>query len=238
MPKVFCSWSGGKDSCLACYLGVNNGLEVQYLANTVTEDGQRSCSHGISAEVIRLQAQAMGIPILQRPTTMNTYETEFISMLRAFKREGIEGGIFGDIDFNPHREWIETVCQAAGVTPHLPLWGKNQGTIMRDFISLGFESVVVAARADLFGDEILGRTVDLDFLDYLEELGRTRDITPCGEAGEYHTMVIDGPLFKKRVNILETSNELREGKWFLEIIKADLSNKQQVVIQGVRTWLK
>ena len=96
---------------------------------------------------------------------------------------------------------------------------------MRDFINLGFKAVVVAARADLFSDEILGRTVDTDFLNHLEELSRTRDITLCGEAGEYHTLVIDGPLFKKRVEILETSNELREGKWFLEIIKADLRNK-------------
>ena len=120
--KVFASWSGGKDGCLALYRAVVSGLDARYLANTVSEDGQRSRSHGISADVLRAQSEAIGIPIVQQRTTGETYETEFIKMLRTFKQEGIEGGIFGDIDFNPHREWIERVCQEAGIIPHLPLW--------------------------------------------------------------------------------------------------------------------
>jgi len=146
-------------------------------------------------------------------------------MLRAFRQEGVDGGVFGDIDFNEHREWIDRVCQEVDVIPYLPLWGENQDKIMRDFIDLGFEAVVVAAKADLFGEEILGRTVDPDFIKHLEELKETKEITPCGEAGEYHTLVIDGPLFSQRLEILETNKVLREGRWFLDILNSELKSK-------------
>ena len=203
-------------------------MDVRYLANTITDDGKRSCSHGLSAEVIRMQSEAMGIPVLQRRTTGETYEAEFISMLRTFRQEGIEGGVFGDIDFNEHRQWIERVCQAANITPHLPLWLESQDKIVREFIDAGFEAIVVAARADLFGEDILGRKIDADFLNYLDELRQSRniDITPCGEAGEFHTLVIDGPLFKQRVEIKETRKVTRDERWFLEILKTDLLASQ------------
>ncbi|MFC1971649.1 ATPase, partial [Chloroflexota bacterium] len=82
MPQVFASWSGGKDCCLAAYRAIVKGMDIRYLANTVSDDGRRSCSHGISADVIRTQADAMGIPIVQQSTTRETYEDEFIKMLR------------------------------------------------------------------------------------------------------------------------------------------------------------
>lgn len=225
MNQVFISWSGGKDSCLAGYLATINGLEVRYLANTVTEDGQRSRSHGLPAEVLQVQSQAIGIPLVQQRTSWDNYEAEFKKMLRAFRQEGIEGGIFGDIDFDEHRQWVERVCQEVDITPHLPLWGENQHKILRDFISLGFKAVVVATKADLLGEEWLGRRVDLDFIRHLDELRKTKDITPCGEAGEYHTLVTDGPLFKKRLEILENRKVLKDEHWFLEIVKSELRAK-------------
>ena len=225
MNQVFTSWSGGKDSCFACYLATINGLKVRYLANTVTEDGQRSRSHGLSTEVLQVQSRAIGIPLVQRRTTWDNYETEFKNMLRTLKAEGIDGGVFGDIDFNEHRQWIEGVCRQVNITPHLPLWGQSQDKILRDFIDLGFEAVVVATKADLLGEEWLGQRVDLDFLKQLGELRKIKDITPCGEAGEYHTFVTDGPLFKKRIEILETSKVLKDGRWFLEILKSELRLK-------------
>ena len=138
MTQVFVSWSGGKDCCLACYRAAASGLDVRYLANTISEDGQRSCSHGISADIIRTQAEAMGIPIVQQPTTRETYEAEFIKMLRAFRAEGIEGGVFGDIDFNPHREWIERVCQEADITPHFTPMAGEPGQINKRVYRCGF----------------------------------------------------------------------------------------------------
>jgi diphthine-ammonia ligase len=225
MKSVFASWSGGKDCCLALYRAESAGLDVRYLANTVTEDGKRSRSHGIAAEVIQMQSQAIGIPLVQRRATRENYEAEFINMLRAFKQEGIDGGVFGDIDFNEHREWIDRVCQKADITPHLPLWLESQDKLVREFIDSGFEAIVVAAKADLFGEEVLGQKIDRNFLQQLEEMSQTIPITPCGESGEYHTLVIDGPIFKKRLEILETSKVLREGRRFLEILSTDLKDK-------------
>ncbi len=225
MTRVFISWSGGKDSCLACYRAITGGMDVRYLANTVSEDGQRSFSHGIAAEVIRKQAEAIGIPILQRRTTNDNYKAEFINMLQAFKEEGITDGVFGDIDFDPHREWIEKVCRAADITPHLPLWKNNQIELLKEFIELGFKTTVIAVRPEFFKENVLGKIIDPDFIGFLRELSRIKGITPCGEAGEYHTLAIDGPMFKKRLQILETRKINRNGIYFLEILNAVIESK-------------
>lgn len=144
----------------------------------------------------------------------------FTGALLQLKKEGIGTGVFGDIDFDPHREWIEKVCEKAGVKPILPLWQKDQAQIARDFISLGFKSVVITTQADLLGGEWLGRQFDHDFLKELSAC--YPNITPCGEAGEFHTLVIDGPLFKKRIQILETERVKRGNYWFLDIKKCEL----------------
>lgn len=225
MNEVFVSWSGGKDSCLACYLATTEGLKVRYLASMITEDGKRSWTHGQSPEILQVQARAMGIPLIQQRTTRANYEAEFKNMVRNLKQDRVKGGVFGDIDLEEHREWVERVCRQAGVTAHLPLWGMEQGQVLRNFVNLGFEAVVVAAKADFFSEETLGRRVDLDFIGHLEELGKTGDITPCGEAGEYHTLVIDGPLFQQRVEILETRQTLAEGTWILEVLNTELKAK-------------
>ena len=223
MEKVFVSWSGGKDCCLALYRAVKKGLDVRCLANMITEDGQRSCSHGMSAAVIKKQAEALGIPIAQRPTTHDTYETVFTDTLKGFKKEGITGGVFGDIDFNAHREWIERVCANAGITPQLPLWLQSQQKLMEEFIDAGFKSVVVAVKADILGKEALGRIIDRDFLGYIK--GLNKNITPCGEAGEFHSLVVDGPLFKKRVAIMESEKVTRGEHHFLELKRVELKAK-------------
>jgi len=191
----------------------------------LTEDGTCSRTHGLSAEVIQLQSQAIGIPLVQRKATWDTFEAEFKKMLRSFKRKGIDEGVFGDIDLDEHREWIERVCRAVDITPHLPLWGKSQDEMLRHFINLRFEAIVVATKADILSEEWLGRTIDLDFINLLTDLQKTKNITPCGEAGEYHTLVTNGPFFQKRMEILETRKVFRDKHWFLEILRADLRGR-------------
>ena len=222
MQQVFTSWSGGKDSCFACYRASGSGLKVRYLLNMVTGDGKRSWTHGLSAELLQMQSKAIGIPLVQKQTTSTNYEAEFKNALLTLKRDGITGGVFGDIDVEEHRQWIERVCQRADIEPHLPLWGLSQDKIMRDIIDSGFEAIIVATKADLLGEEWLGHRVDLDFLSKIE---RMKGITPCGEAGEYHTFVVNGPLFKQRVEIVDSNRALRDGHWFLEISKCELRDK-------------
>ena len=181
MTRVFASWSGGKDCCLAAWRAVNSGLDVRYLANTVTADGNRSCSHGISAAVIRRQAEALGIAIMQQTTEGDNYRDRFVEMLKVFKKDGVEAGIFGDIDFNAHREWVESVCNEVGMKACLPLWLEDQTVLMHEFIDAGFKSVIVAVKAELLGPEFLGRIIDRDFIADIAALNQ--DITPCGESG-------------------------------------------------------
>ncbi len=225
MRQVFVSWSGGKDCCFACYKAAASGLKVRYLVNMITEDGKRSWTHGLLAELLEMQSQAIGIPLVQRRSTMATYEADFKDVVLPLKKEGIRGGVFGDIDLEEHREWVERICREVDVTPHLPLWGLSQEKILGDFIGLGFEAIIVVAKADLFGEEWLGRKVDLDFLAHLFELQQTRGISLSGEAGEYHTLVTDGPLFNQRLEIPEANKVLREGYWFLEILRGELGSK-------------
>ena len=223
MTKGFVSWSGGKDCCMAAWQASRQGIEIAYLLNMVTADRQRSCSHGIAAQWINRQAEALGLPLLQFPTTSENYQDIFTGALKKLRSDGITTGVFGDIDFEPHREWIEMVCKPSGITPVLPLWGRNQNQIVLDFIENGFQAVVVAVRADLLGEEWLGRTIDKKFLKDLRFL--KKGITPCGEAGEFHTLVVDGPLFKKRIEIRDAVNVKRGEHWFRDIKKIELVEK-------------
>ena len=223
MAKAFISWSGGKDCCLAAHKAIEQGIKINYLLNTVTEDGQRSCSHGIAARWIRQQSEALDIPLLQLPTTNDSYQSVFVDALQHLSEERITTGVFGDIDFEPHREWIEKVCAQSGVTPVLPLWGGDQNKIILDFIDLGFKAIVIATRADLMGKEWLGRMIDKEFLKDVADLNK--DITPCGEAGEFHTLVVDGPIFKKRLEICDAEASKRGEHWFWDIKKVELVEK-------------
>lgn len=223
MEKVFISWSGGKDSCFAAYLAAQSGLEVSHLVTMLAEDGQHSGFHELTIELLDLQSQAIGIPLVKQRAGEGTYKKDFTDVILALKKEGVSGGVFGDIDLEEHREWVEQLCREVGISPHLPLWGKSQDQVLKDFTGLGFESVIVLARADLFGEEWLGRKVDQEFIDYLEGLGDK--VTPCGEAGEYHTFVVDGPLFKQRIEIGEATRTKRDKHWFLDIAGGELSEK-------------
>ena len=119
--KVFSSWSGGKESALATYKATSQGHQVLYLVNFISEDGERSRSHGIKAEVLDLQAKAIGIPIVQVKTSWEDYEKNFKKVVEKLKEKGIQGGVFGDMDLEEHREWLERVCGELEIKPILPL---------------------------------------------------------------------------------------------------------------------
>jgi diphthine-ammonia ligase len=221
-PGVFLSWSGGKDSALAGYLAMREGMRVSGWLNTVTPDGERAWTHGQSAPVIALQAEAAGIPILQLPTSQVEYDRRFRESLIWLAAQGMAGGIFGTIDVAEHRRWAEEVCSGTGIKPYFPLWGKEQGEILNIFVAAGFRAVIVATDAAKMGEKWLGVNIDTAFLQKIRHL---KGITPCGEAGEYHSYVYDGPLFKKQIEIRQSRKVLRNGYWFREILDAGLAEK-------------
>lgn len=211
--KVFCSWSGGKESCLACYKAMQEGHEVASLLTMVTTTGSYSRSHRLSRELLIAQSQAIGIELHQRRVSWNTYERDFIKALNAFKQEGIAGGVFGALYLSDDRAWVERVCSEARVIPLLPLWGMETKDLLRAFIEEGFEAIVVAVRRDLMDDQWLGKQVDGVFVEEMEKRG----IDVCGEYGEYHTLVVDGPIFSRRIEIKETKVTRRGTMAFLHV---------------------
>ena len=223
MTKAIVSWSGGKDSCLAAFEATQSGFEVAWLLTFFSREFKRSLSHGIEMKVMSEQARAVGIPLIQRivPRGMDEYEQEFISAVSELREKGAEAMVFGDIALEEHKEWIERVCGQLRIKAVEPLWGRKSRDVLLDFIAAGFEAVVVAADSKIFSPEFVGRKVDEDLLKMLQALG----VDPAGEQGEYHTLVTDGPLFKRRMEILETAPVLKSGWWFLDIRRFKIREK-------------
>jgi len=217
--KTFISWSGGKESSFALHQAILEGFQVSYLLNMVTENGERSRSHGLSSKLIRLQSKALNIPLLQQRCTWETYEGEFKKAVLKFQEKGVKMGVFGDIDIIEHLDWVERVCREVGVKAYLPLWGKNQKELLSDFINAGFETIIVATKAEILDKDWLGKKLNKNFIQELEK----KKISPCGESGEYHTFVVNGPIFKKRIKILESNRVFKDDHWFLNILKYELN---------------
>ncbi len=202
--RWFVSWSGGKDSCLAMHRHIAAGAgKPTALVTTFVEEGDRTRGHHLSSTVLETQAAALGVPLIARPTSWAEYTAVFADTMRELVATGVTEGVFGDIDLDAHREWVETVCGTTGVRAFEPLWLEPRAKLLDDFLGAGYEAVVVALRPAQLDPALLGRTLDASLIAEFEAAG----IDACGEEGEYHTVVVDGPGFAHRV-------ELRPGATF------------------------
>lgn len=225
--KIISSWSGGKDSCLALHKTLQQGHQVLYLLNFISKETKRGCFHGLDSNLMEMQSKALGIPIIQKEVSpdMKKYEEEFKNAVLELKEKyGISGMVFGDIYLDEHRNWVERVCNELKITPLEPLWNLKPEGVAIQFIELGFKAVVVSAKADLFDENFVGGEFDRETLKFLIE----KNICPCGENGEFHTFVYDGPFFNEKIKIAETEKIMKEGFWkayFLNIKKYGLEKK-------------
>ena len=208
--KVFSSWSGGKECALAMYKATSQGHEVSYLINFISEDGERSRSHGTKASVIALQAEAIGIPLIQVQTSWEDYEENFKKAVRELQDKGIEGGVFGDIDLEEHREWVDRVCSEIGIKAILPLWGIKAEDLIEEFLKLKFKAIIVATRLE---KNLLGKVLDKALVKEIIKLGSH----PCGESGEYHTFVTAGPIFRRALKVTKGESKKIDNMWFWDI---------------------
>ena len=196
---------------LACHRIMRQpGIEVAFLLNMLAEQGDCSLSHNLPADLLREQAGMMGIPILQRKASRKEYEKEFKQAITDLKRQGVEAGVFGDIDLQVHRDWIERVCREAGIIPLFPLWDDKREDMLEEFISAGFKSRIVVTDPAALGEAWLGCEIDREFMAKIKTLS---DVDACGEKGEYHTFVYDGPFFKHPVSFHEVSRVSVENHW-------------------------
>jgi diphthine-ammonia ligase len=209
------SWSGGKDGCFAVYQALQQGYKISHLVNFISRESQRVSAHGLMPGLVKLQSERIGIPLVQKETTHDGYEQQFKEVVNSLIPSGVEGMVFGDIYVQEHLDWIQRVCNDLNIKAFEPLWDRNTEDIMADYVNAGFKSVIIAAKSELIDENWIGKIIDKSYLDYL----RNRGIDVCGENGEYHTLVIDGPLFKKPINLLETRVIKRDNLWFLDIVK-------------------
>ncbi len=191
--KVFVSWSGGKDCMFAAYrfLHENNDNSIHSLLHME----RAKSAHGFDNDLLREQADAMGLPLTIAKVGAEGYEAAFKSALSSLKEAGVSHGVFGDIYLEEHRTWVERVCGEVGVTPIFPLWGMGTESIMQEFVASGFKTLIVAIHKEMVSGEYLGCTIDRAFI---ESFGTLPDVDICGERGEYHTFVYDGPLFRRQ----------------------------------------
>jgi diphthine-ammonia ligase len=193
--RFFASWSGGKDAYLALQRGVAAGGRPGALLCMLEEGGSRSRGHGLSLATLHAQADALGLPLVTRATSWDDYEDAFLDALDELRSKGVEAGVFGDIDLEPHREWVERVCAARGFAPRLPLWREPRRVLLDELLGHGVRATIVVVRADRLDASFLGRVLDHALIDALE----AARVDACGEEGEYHTMVTDAPLFSDPV---------------------------------------
>jgi diphthine-ammonia ligase len=210
-PRAAISWSGGKDSCAALQRAAA-ACDVVSMVTMFDEEGRRSRSHGLRPEVLLAQAERLGLQTVWRRCSWSTYDAAFSSALDTLAAEGVSHVIFGDILFEEHLRWAEDMCGRHGLTAVEPLWGSSTETLFDEWTSSAAEAVIVTARTAFFDHSWLGRPLTKDMREDFARLG----VDPCGELGEYHTVVTNSPLFSRPMPICHRGHVQRSGCWALD----------------------
>jgi len=186
------SFSGGKDSMLALDRAIRAGYRVSALLTLYDGASDRVRFHGVPMGVMRAQADALGLPARHHPTAPETFERVFLAALGELRAEGIGGLIFGDIHLADVRAWYEGRVRAAGLEHVEPLWGEDPAALAAEVVARGYRAIITCLEDATTDPAWLGRPLTGALV---AEFAR-RGIDPCGERGEYHTLVTDGPLFR------------------------------------------
>lgn len=212
MKKVIVSFSSGKDSMLALHrLSKMKDVQIEYLFTTLSEEFGRVSSHGVSEQLLDLQAEMLGFKLkkiyIKASTTNEEYERVMSRFTSEAEEEGITHVMFGDILLGDIKKYRENNLKKTRLKPIFPLWGESTKDLMDEFLSLGYKTVITAIDPKKLPRELLGKEIDHDLIDSLPD-----DVDICGEYGEYHTFVYDGPMFKKPLPI-KIVNEIKETEY-------------------------
>jgi uncharacterized protein (TIGR00290 family) len=195
LEKVLLTWSGGKDSALALHGLMGSGeWQVVSLLTTVTEEFDRISMHGVRRALLEEQARSLGMPLeivyLPRDATNEEFEGRMRGRLEEFRARGVRSVAFGDIFLEELRTYREKNLSVMGMGALFPLWKRDTGELARSFVTLGFRAVVTCVDSTALSGEFVGREFDERFLADLPA-----SVDPCGENGEFHSFVYDGPIF-------------------------------------------
>ncbi len=214
MEPVLVSWSGGKDSAHALYeLLKTSRYRVVALLTTVTEGYDRISMHGVRRDLLERQAASLGYALeevaISKGAACEEYESKMRDILMRYASSGVSSVVFGDIFLEEIRDYREGNLSQIGMQGIFPLWGRNTSRLAAEFISRGFKAVVTCVDSKFLDGRFAGRDFDERFL---SELPGTVD--PCGERGEFHSFVYDGPLFREKVPLAKGGVVLREERFY------------------------
>ena len=215
-PRAAVSWSGGKDSYLALHRSCTS-YDVVALITMFDDEGTRSRSHGLKPQVLEAQADRLGLPICTGRGSWATYEDGYMRALRDARALGISHVIFGDIMYDSNREFPERVCAASGLVAVEPLWGESTDLLYREFVDTGADARIVTVRDTVLDASWLGRRLTLSLLPDLQAAGAD----PCGELGEYHTVVVDAPGFSRPIDLVPLDRVSHGGCWALDFVLSE-----------------
>jgi len=231
VKRVAVCWSGGKDSCLALHRCLKDS-DVVCLLSMVSEKDARSHAHGLPLNALQLQAQAFGLPLVIVYSAGDYEQSLWKSLIHLKEQYNVEAIAFGSLYSNEDRNWNEQIAIRAGLEPMFPVWiSKNKSQeLLNEFISLGFKAIVCRASQQHFDKTWVGRILDRAFFEEIRKM----DICVMGEAGEYHTFVLDGPITHKQIEIGKSAVILDSGLWSMDILECKVINKDDDLSVEVR----
>jgi len=222
---VVMSWSGGKDSAMALYaLLKGDEYEVVALLTSVSEEFRRVSHHGVREALLEEQAEAIGIPLEKvylpsgknQPCTNEVYESIMENVMAKFRSKGVSTVGFGDLFLEDLRAWREANLAKAQMRGLFPIWKRDTSELAREVISLGFRAILSCCEEKV-GPGFVGRHYDGDLLRDLPA-----GIDPCGEYGEFHSFVYDGPIFRHPVRVTVGEIVQRDGRFYADLLPQDV----------------
>lgn len=236
--KVLFAWSGGKDSAMALYeLKMTHSYEISALLTTVTEDYDRISMHGVRSILLEQQAESLGLPVEEVYITKNSSNEEYEARMRDkliyYRSRGVLSVVFGDVFLEDLRRYREENLSKMGMKGIFPIWKRDTTELAHAFIDLGFRAVITCVDSNVLDKVFVGRVFDEQFL---SELPSTVD--PCGENGEFHSFVYDGPIFQKRILHEKGEVILRDNRfYYCDLVPAQKLKERRKEVKHGRVTL-
>lgn len=220
MEEALLSWSGGKDSAMALFeTRAKRRLGISALLTTFTRDFDRVSMHGVRRSLLEKQSEMVGLPLekvwITKGASNREYDSQMRKTLGVYARKGVRKVIFGDLFLEDIRRYREERLAEVGMRGVFPLWGRETGRLAKFFVDKGFRAIVCCVDPRALTRRFCGAEFDEEFISKLPA-----KVDPCGENGEFHTFVYDGPVFKKRIGVRAGRVVLRDGFYFADIVPA------------------
>ena len=221
--KVIVFWSGGKDSAFALYEILNSGrYEVLELLTTATKDYDRISIHGVRHVLLEQQAKALGFPLektfISKASSDGEYQNELLKALKRQRDTSVSSVVFGDIFLEDVRKYREQILEKMNMNGIFPLWKRNTAALARKFINLGFKAIITSIDSNTLTKDFVGREDNEQFLSDLPE-----NVDPCGENGEFHSFVYNGPIFDEKISLIKGAKVLRDNHfYYCDLLSAKL----------------